>query len=228
MENKDAPQAVLQFVRDEAQTAKELEVQNPSLADDTNLMPALEDALSAYYFNDATATVVEVTRAVERVTETASFAAYQATQTIEATLNHATGTVSAIERATYMAAWATDMACWAAAGAGCTATAPPSVTPTPKPSLTPQPSQPITPAPSGDAISKLVLSPSPPPPPGTPTLAAQPDSEASQRQGLVITLATGVISLIIVVYLVVRRYRRVDVEEDEAELEGGEQGEDEE
>jgi hypothetical protein len=216
MEEKNAPSGVLQAAQKEAQIAQELAAKDPSLMEDTQLMDDWKEALFAYFYNDATATVVEATRAVVRVTETANFVALQATQTIEATLNHATGTAYAVFRETNVAAWETDMACWAAAGAGCTATAPPTWTQTPNPTLTPQPSATATLAPSATPLPALL----------TPTLPVRPESEANQRQGLIITLATGVISLVIVAYLVVRRYRRQDEDEEdeEPEDEEGEEG----
>jgi hypothetical protein len=204
---------VLQSVQEEAQIAKDLAARNPSLAEGTNLIASLDLAISAYYYNDATATVDAVTRAVERITETANFAAYHATQTVEATLNHATGTAYAISRATYQAWWATDMACWAAAGAACTATPPSPPSLTPEPSLTRSPSAPSTRALSGLARTAA------PSPPVTPTPLAQPEPAASQPQDLVLTLAVGVISLVIVVYLVVRRYRRQDVDDEDVAVE---------
>jgi tetratricopeptide (TPR) repeat protein len=189
LENKHAPPNVIRFVEDEYQIAKELANKNPSLAEESNLLVALEDALYAYDYNEATATVIAATRAVERVTETADRAAYDATQTVEATLNHATGTAYAIERATYEAWWATDMACWAAAGAACTATAPPTVTLTPKPTLTPQPTTPIlsvTPQPSLTTSNPLV----------------QPGQTFDQRRDLAISLFAGVIALVVIGYFV--------------------------
>lgn len=189
LENKNAPPKMIQFVEAEYQIAKEMANKNPSLAEETNLLYALEDALNAYYYNDATATVDAATRAVERVTETANRAGFDATSTVLATLNHATGTAYAIERATYEAWWATDMACWASAGAECTATAPPTLTLIPKPTLTPQPTTPI-------------LSVTPQPSLTTSTPLAQPGQTTSQRQDLTITLAVGVLALIVVGYFV--------------------------
>jgi len=190
LENKNAPSGVIQSVQDEYQIAKELAAKNPSLMEESNLLYTLEDALYAYNYNDATATVDAATRAVERVTETANRAGIDATQTALATLNHATGTAYAIERATYEGWWATDMACWAAAGAGCTATAPP--TQTPQPSLTMQPTQSSTPVPSN----------SPPPLPASPAPHAQPGQTSNQRRDLAISLFTGVIALVVIGYFV--------------------------
>jgi hypothetical protein len=156
----------------------------------------LEDALDAYYYNDATATLVAATRLIEKVTQTADQAANHATQTVEATLNHATGTAYALERATYAAWWATDMACWAAAGAGCTATATPMLTPIP--TLTPRPTQSPTPLPSA----------TPQPSPLTPTPLARSAPTASQRQNLAITLAAGAMAVIVIVFFVWKGPRR--------------------
>jgi positive regulator of sigma E activity len=50
-------------------------------------------------------------------------------------------------------------------------------------------------------------------------LPSQPEKEAGQSQELVITLATGLISLVVVAYLVVRRYRRQDADEEDVEPE---------
>jgi hypothetical protein len=189
LEDHNAPPGVIRFVQDEYRIAKELAARNPSLAEETDLLYVLEDAFNAYYYNDATATVVAATRVVEKVTQTADRAAYNATQTVEATLNHATGTAYAIERATYEAWWATDMACWAAAGAACTATSPPTVTLTPKPTLTPQPTTPI-------------LSVTPQPSLTTSTPLAQPGQTSNQRRDLAISLFTGVIALVVIGYFV--------------------------
>jgi hypothetical protein len=183
---------VIQSVQEEYHIARELATRDPSLAEGTDLIERLEEAFYAYDYNDATATVLAATRAVEKLTETANWAAIQSTQTTEATLNHATGTAYALERATFAAGWATDMACWAAAGAGCTATLAPSATLTPKPSLTPQPTQPAAPLPSATLA----------PLPATPTPLEQPDQTASQRRDLAITLATGVIALVVIAYFV--------------------------
>jgi hypothetical protein len=59
MTDKNAPPEVIQSVQDEFQIARELEAKNPSLAKEAGIsywMFLLEDALSIYFHNDATAT----------------------------------------------------------------------------------------------------------------------------------------------------------------------------
>jgi hypothetical protein len=89
-------------------------------------------------------------------------------------------------------AFAVSWSCWAAAGEECTATAPPTTT------FTPSPTSPST----------LTPSATPQPPLLTPTLLAQPGQEAGQGQNLAIFLAAGVISLVMVGYLVLKRSRK--------------------
>ena len=124
---RDIPPQVIRSVQKELEIAKELEVKNPSLANEANLSSwDLEEALSGYFYNDATATV-----------NAATWEAYQTTQTAEATRDYATRTLWAITKASAQAWYATDMNCWATAGAACTAS--PTVTLTPKPTLTATP-----------------------------------------------------------------------------------------
>jgi hypothetical protein len=174
---------VIQFAQDEYQIAKELDAKNPSLAVEDGIsgemIYLLEDAINAYYYNDATATVDAATRAVER-------AAYDATRTAEATLNYATITVWAIDRATSMALFETDMACWAAAGAGCTATPSPTATLTPNPTLAATPVLPTI------------------PPPVTPTPIAEMKGQSQD-----IIVAAGVLGLVVVIYLASKRLRKI-------------------
>ena len=57
MTGKDAPLQVIQTVQDEFNLARELEARNPSLAEEAGISSwMLEDVLSIYFYNDATAT----------------------------------------------------------------------------------------------------------------------------------------------------------------------------
>lgn len=128
------PPKVIQFAQDEYLLAKDLAAKNPGLAQtDGNtgaLLHLLESAFSAYYYNDATATMEAATRVIEN-----------ATMTARATVDHATTTAAAIAKATHLA-------CWATAGPACLTPAFPTNTPTPHPALTYSPTPTTTPIPS--------------------------------------------------------------------------------
>ena len=170
-ELKNLPPDVLQSVQEELQVAKKLEAQNPSLANEGGVSSAfLEDVLSIYFYNDATATVDAVTRAV-----------YNATQSAEATRDHATRTLWAMEKATAMA-------CWATTGVECL-TASPTATFTPQPTTT----------------SALVSSATSQPPP---TILPTPAEMTGNRQSRVILVAATVLGLIVLGTLALRRLRK--------------------
>jgi hypothetical protein len=129
---KDIPLPVLRSVQKELETAKELEAKTPSLSNEMNLSSLdLEDMLSSFNYNDATASVNAVTQE-----------AYRITQTFEATRDYATRTLWAAAKATSRAGYATEMNCWATAGAACTVS--PTATVTPRPTLTATPGPPTT------------------------------------------------------------------------------------
>lgn len=192
MEDKNAPPEVIQYIQNEHKIAKELADKNPSLAIEGVMMYMLEDALYAYFSNDATATVDAATQAADR-------AIWNATQTAEATRNYATITVWAIDKSTSMARRATEMACWTTAGADCTATAPPTVTPALKPTLTTSPTRTSTSTPVS----------TPHPTRSTPIPLAQQGQGASQGQYLAVIVAAGVIGMAFIVYLVMSRMRNL-------------------
>lgn len=139
MQDKNAPPDVYQSVQDEFKTARELEEKNPDLGEPPGISSwGVEDILSMYLYNDATATAEMATWDVENATETAKATLY----------NDDTATAEAVN-------WA----CWATADAECTATPtqPPTATPTleptqtstPIPSATPQPLPTPTPSQPG-------------------------------------------------------------------------------
>lgn len=128
---QNAPADVLQYVQNELQVARDLEARDPSLTEGAIITSeGLANALNYYLYNSAT-----------EIAYLGTVAAYKVTETVRATLEYATRTVWAIDHATYLAVWATNMNCWATAGADCTATPIPTLTPTqtlmPKPTRTP-------------------------------------------------------------------------------------------
>jgi hypothetical protein len=190
--DRNAPAAVLRSVQEELKIAQELEARDPSLAKGAPVTSqGLENALNAYFYNDATATV-----------NAAAMAAYNATRTAEATLNYATITVWAIAKATSLAWMATDMACWATAGTGCTATASPTVTLAPTLTMT------VTSALSTMPIPLATQTPSATPQP-PPTPLPTTEGTAGNGQRIIIFLAAGVIVLVIMTILTLKRLRRI-------------------
>lgn len=128
---KNVPPSVINNVQQELQTARILETKNPSLEQGSPLTSwDLENALSAYYYNDATATA-------DRATLNAIFAK----DTEQATIEYLTRTV-------WAAAKQTGRACMATPGADCTGRASPTPTVTPEPTLTAKPSVSLTSKPS--------------------------------------------------------------------------------
>jgi len=186
LSEKDAPPEVIQFVQGELQIARELEASNPSLTNKAGISSDnLENALRDYFYNDATATVDAVNRAV-----------YDATQTAEATINYATRAAWAVEKAAGLASRATEMACWAIAEADCTATAPPTTTLTSKPTLTATPFPSATPQPLPTTL-----------PTSSPTTSMLTAETRGDGRGLVIIVIAIVISLVVVGYLALIRSR---------------------
>jgi cell division septation protein DedD len=194
MASKNAPPEVIQFVQDELKIAIELEVKNPDRAIEAGITSRrLEDVLSVYFYNDATATVDAATRAV-----------FNATATVRATLDYATTTAVAKAKATYIV-------CWATAGGQCLTTSPtatlsprPTLPATPIPSTTPQPS-PATPTKELTLTATPVPSTTPQPvPTTTPTNAESTGS----GQSPVIIVAAGVLGLVVVGYLASKRWRK--------------------
>ena len=120
MANRDAPADVMKTVQDEVKTAKELNEKNPVQVKESGysatFIEGMDEILSLYAYNSATATV-----------EAATWAVIDATQTAVATRDFATITAAAVYRETFMA-------CWPTAGEDCYHT--PSATP-PRPSNTP-------------------------------------------------------------------------------------------
>ena len=182
LENRNAPPEVIQYVRAQYQLARELEEKDPSLIKRAIVTSwDLDNALRVYFYNDATATMDAATQAV-----------YNSTRTAEATINYATITLWAIQKATAVAWMATDMTCWATAGAGCTATIPPTAT------LTPQPSHTFTPVPSATPQSPPTALPT-----DSPVVAVASDSS----QSLLIVAAAGLVGLVVAGYWLLKRTR---------------------
>jgi hypothetical protein len=195
-EIKNAPPEVIQYVQDELQIARELEAKYPDWANEAGISSReLEDALSGYFYNDATATVDAATRAV-----------FNATETARATIDYATSTAGAIARAT-------NIACWTTTGALCTVTASPTatlthaltLTATPIPSTTPQPSPTTTHQPSLTTTHQPSLTTT-----HQPSLTTTPTTAETTGNGQspVIIVAASVIGLVIVGYLVLKRLRQ--------------------
>ena len=159
---KSAPSNVIQYVEDELEIARTLETRNPSLAGEAGLSTSnLEEALSAYYYNDATATVDAATQQV-----------WISSLTAQATQNYATLTLWANAEGTF---WA----CRETPGAECNINA--ILTTTPAPEIT----QTRTPL---------------------PTQAAE--ESVTSGQNTAILIAIGMIGLVVLGYLVVKRVRK--------------------
>ncbi len=123
---KSAPPEVIQYVQGELEIAKALEIRNPSLADEAGFSSSnLEEALSAYYYNDATATA-----------DAATLQGMFSTMTAQVTQNYATLTLWANAEGTF---WA----CKETPGAECDINAFLTTTPAPENTntRTPLPSQ---------------------------------------------------------------------------------------
>jgi hypothetical protein len=194
MASKNAPPEVIQFVQDELKIAIELEAKNPSLVNEAGMTSRhLEDVLSYYFYNDATATVDAATRAV-----------FNATETVRATLAYATTTAVAKAKATYIV-------CWATAGVKCLTASPPAT-------LTSQPTLPVTPIPTttpppppATPTKKLALTATPIPsttPQPVPTTTPTNAESTGSGQSPVIIVAAGVLGLVVVGYLASKRWRK--------------------
>jgi len=188
LKTKNAPPEVMQYVQGKLEIARELEQKHPDLVKDAQFTSMnLENALNTYFYNDATATV-------DAVTSAAMKAVFDLTQTARVTRDYATLTVLANVRATNHAWRATDNACLVTAGAECTATAVPTETPLPRPTLAAT----QTPKPTHTSLAIPSATPQSPPP------AVEKEGNG---QSLVIYVAIGVIALVAVGYLVVKRLR---------------------
>lgn len=195
VEKKNAPARVLTLVEDEYRLAKELSARHPELAQDW-MMNFLEDVLSGYYYNDATATQVALTKAVEDLTRTAI-----------ATRDYATTTALYIQRATGAVGKATNLACWAATGKQCTATLSPTVTDTPTLTLTVTHSPTRTPTPTLSLTPALL--PGTPAPLATVTIqAASPGTPGGWPAGWVAGVVVGALLLAGAGYWITKRRRR--------------------
>lgn len=76
MTEKNAPLEVVQSVQDELKVARELEEENPSLAEEAGISSwMVEDVLSIYFYNDATATAEWAAGSTDWANETATAAA---------------------------------------------------------------------------------------------------------------------------------------------------------
>ena len=191
LKERNAPPDVIQYVQEELQIAKDLESKNPSLINKAGLSSLdLENTLGDYYYNDATATMDAAPRAV-----------YQATQTVEATLNYATREAWAHEKAASLAKRATELACWAIAEAPCTPTVLPSPTLTPKPKLTEMLIPSATPQPPSTISPTTLLTISP-------TASPTTVETRGNEQSLFIVMGIVVIGLGVVGYLVLKRSRK--------------------
>ena len=72
MRGKDAPPEVIQTVQDEMEIARNLEAQNPSLAEEAGITSSMvEEILEIYVYNDATATADWIALSTEWAKETA-------------------------------------------------------------------------------------------------------------------------------------------------------------
>ena len=195
MASKNAPPEVIQFVQDELKIAIELEARNPDLTNETGINSQhLEDVLSVYFYNDATATVDAATRAV-----------YNATETVRATLDYATTTAVAEAKATSIVRWATARV--------------KSLTPFPTATLTPQPTLPAMPTPSttpppppATPTRKLALTATPIPSTTSqpaPTIPPTKAGSTGSGQSPAIIVAAGVLGLALVGYLASKRWRKL-------------------
>ena len=90
MRDKNAPPEVIQSVQAEFNTARELEAKNPSLAEEADISSGMvEESLSIYFYNDATATAEWAAWSTDWARETADAASMQtpsATPALEPTL----------------------------------------------------------------------------------------------------------------------------------------------
>lgn len=78
MRGKDAPPEVIQTVQDEMEIARDLEAQNPSLAEEAGITSSMvEEILEIYGYNDATATADWIALSTEWAKETADAALLQ-------------------------------------------------------------------------------------------------------------------------------------------------------
>lgn len=119
---KSAPQSVISSAQQELQVARQMEAANPALAVESKLSSSqLEEALAAFFYNDATATA-------DRATLEAMFG----TMTAQATLESATRTQMVVAKADILV-------CWATHGPDCYLTPSATASHTPKPSQTPEP-----------------------------------------------------------------------------------------
>ncbi len=165
---KSAPPEIIQNVQDELEIAKILEIRDPSLADEAGFSsPNLEEALTAYYYNDATATA-----------DAATLQGMLATMTAQATQNFATLTLWANAEGTF---WA----CKETPGAECDINAFLTITPAPEKTNTRMPSPSQTPLPIQSA-----------------------EESATSGQNTAILVAIGMMGLVVLGYLVVKRVRR--------------------
>lgn len=72
MDDKNAPPDVIQYVQDEFKISRELEAKQPSLVEEAGISSwIVEDVLSVYSYNDATATADWATYSADWATETA-------------------------------------------------------------------------------------------------------------------------------------------------------------
>ena len=119
---KNPPASVIASAQQELQVARQLETANPSMAGESKLSSQdLEDALSVFFYNDATATA-------DKATLNAVFG----TLTAQATLESVTRTQLAVAKADILI-------CWATSGQDCYLTPSATASHTPKPSQTPEP-----------------------------------------------------------------------------------------
>ncbi len=141
---KSAPQSVISSVQQELKVAQQMETANPSLAAESKLSSwDLEDALSPFFYNDATATA-----------DRAAYDAILGTMTAQATIESATRTQLAVAKADILI-------CWSTHGPDCYLTPSATASHTPEPSQTPEPVPTATLAvkatPFSDQASLLVI-----------------------------------------------------------------------
>jgi hypothetical protein len=87
MNARNAPADVIQSVQDEYKTARELEIKNPALVEESDVSSWLvEDVLSMYFYNGATATSDAATLTAEAKLSAPSTTAEAATWTAEAVM----------------------------------------------------------------------------------------------------------------------------------------------
>lgn len=167
---KSAQDSVIRNAQQELYTARMLETKNPTLEQGSPFTSwDLENALSPYFYNDATATA-------DKATLNAMFAR----DTEQATIEYLTRTIWASGKQT-------SLACRATPGADCTGKASPTPTATFEPTSTATPSPTLTPRPSPTAT--------PPVPP-----------EKGYDLGVAAIVVTGVVLLVVAIYLIWKRY----------------------